>query len=208
MIGEVCDDGAAPNTGAYGAPATRRAQRANSAVTASRNGPEACDNGSNLSSYGATGGCSPGCVLPPKCGDGVVDFAFGEACDKGTALNTGDYGGCKSNCQLGPYCGDDHTDAPQETCDNGAANGGYGKACGYDCQPGAYCGDGIKNGSEACDLGTAKNVGGYGGCKSNCTLDIRCGDGVKNGTEQCDDGQNTGGCGKKVPRLRVRPALR
>jgi fibro-slime domain-containing protein len=198
VIGEVCDDGTAANTGAYGA--------CNSTCSARQfcgdgiqNGPEACDNGSNLSTYGATSGCSPGCVLPPKCGDANVDFAFGEQCDLGTAANTGAYNGCTAQCKLGDFCGDGHLDSPQETCDDGAANGGYGKHCGYDCEPGAFCGDGIKNGNEGCDLGTANNVGGYGGCKANCTQDIRCGDGVKNGTEQCDDGKNVGGYGKCAP---------
>jgi cysteine-rich repeat protein len=198
VIGEVCDDGALQNTGAYG--------HCNSTCSARQfcgdgiqNGPEACDNGSNLASYNSTSGCALGCVLPPKCGDANVDFAFGEQCDKGSAQNTGEYGGCKSTCQLGAFCGDNHTDSPQESCDNGAANGGYGKACGYDCQPGARCGDGIKNGTETCDLGDGKNVGGYGGCKSNCTEDVRCGDGVKNGEEQCDDGKNVGGYGKCAP---------
>ena len=198
VIGEVCDDGTALNTGAYG--------HCNSTCSARQfcgdgiqNGPEACDNGSNLASYNSTGGCAAGCVLPPRCGDAVIDFAFGEQCDLGSSLNTGAYGGCKGNCQLGAFCGDGHIDSPQETCDNGAANGGYGKACGYDCQPGARCGDGIKNGTETCDLGDGKNVGGYGGCKADCTQDIRCGDGVTNGNEQCDDGQNTGGYGKCAP---------
>ncbi len=198
VIGEVCDDGTAQNTGEYG--------HCNASCSARQfcgdgipNGPEQCDNGSNLASYNSTSGCSAGCVLPPICGDAKVDFAFGEQCDKGTALNIGEYGGCKPSCQLGAFCGDNHQDAPQEACDSGPANGGYGKACGYDCQPGARCGDAIKNGTETCDLGDGKNVGGYGGCKANCTQDIRCGDGVKNANEQCDDGKNVGGYGKCAP---------
>jgi len=37
------------------------------------NGPEACDDGKNVSAYGtSTSGCAPGCVTPPRCGDGEV----------------------------------------------------------------------------------------------------------------------------------------
>ena len=200
VIGEVCDDGTAENTGAY--------NHCNSTCSARefcgdglKTGPEKCDNGVNLASYNSTTGCAAGCVLPPKCGDGTVDFTFKEECDDGAAKNTGAYGGCGATCKLGPFCGDKHIDSPQEVCDNGSANGGYGKACGYDCQPGARCGDGIKNGTEQCDLGDGKNVGGYGGCKSTCTLDARCGDNKVQADqgEQCDDGKNLGGYGKCAP---------
>ena len=198
VIGEVCDDGSAENTGAYG--------HCNATCSAREfcgdglmNGPEKCDNGVNLAGYNASSGCAPGCVLPPKCGDATVDFTFKEECDDGTAKNTGAYGGCTSTCKAGPFCGDQTINSPQETCDDGSANGGYGKACGYDCQPGARCGDGIKNGTEQCDLGDGKNVGGYGGCKANCTFDARCGDNKLQAGEDCDDGKNLGGYGKCAP---------
>lgn len=198
VIGEVCDDGTAQNTGAYG--------HCNATCTARdfcgdgvKNGPEICDNGTNLASYGSTSGCAPGCVLPPKCGDSTLDVAFHEECDLGTAKNTGAYDGCTAACKLGPYCGDGTPQTPQEVCDKGSANGGYGKECGYDCQPGAYCGDGFKNGSEQCDLGDGKNLGGYAGCNANCTYGPKCGDHVVNGEEQCDDGVNAGGYGKCAP---------
>ncbi|MEP7052010.1 MAG: DUF4215 domain-containing protein, partial [Pseudomonadota bacterium] len=204
VIGEVCDDGTAQNTGAYGhcnADCSARTFCGDGI----KNGPEACDDGSNLASYNSTSGCAAGCVLPPKCGDQVVDFAFNEQCDNGTTGNTGAYNGCTSSCKLGPFCGDGMANSPEETCDNGAANGGYGKACGYDCQPGAFCGDGIKNGSEQCDLGGGKNVGGYGGCKPTCALDARCGDHVVQAGEQCDDGANAGGYGKCAPGCKYGP---
>ncbi len=48
------------------------------------NGPEACDDGKNVSAYGtSTSGCAPGCVTPPRCGDGKVQSVFGETCDDG-----------------------------------------------------------------------------------------------------------------------------
>jgi fibro-slime domain-containing protein len=198
VLGEVCDDGSAENTGAYG--------HCNAACSAREfcgdglmNGPEKCDNGVNLAGYNASSGCAPGCVLPPKCGDATVDFTFKEECDEGTAKNTGAYGGCTSTCKAGPFCGDQTINSPQETCDDGSANGGYGKACGYDCQAGARCGDAIKNGTEQCDLGDGKNLGGYGGCKANCTFDARCGDNKLQAGEDCDDGKNLGGYGKCAP---------
>jgi len=204
VIGEVCDDGTAENTGAYG--------HCNATCTARdfcgdgvKNGPEKCDNGVNLAGYNASSGCAPGCVLPPKCGDATVDFTFKEECDDGAAKNTGAYGGCTASCKAGPYCGDKTITSPQETCDDGSANGGYGKACGYDCQPGARCGDGIKNGTEQCDLGDGKNVGGYGGCKASCTYDARCGDNKVQADEQCDDGKNLGGYGKCAPGCKYGP---
>ena len=38
------------------------------------------------------------------CGDGIV--TADEACDLGTAMNTGAYGTCNANCTLPPRCGD------------------------------------------------------------------------------------------------------
>jgi len=204
VIGEVCDDGTAQNTGAYGhCNATCSAREF--CGDGLKSGPEKCDDGVNLAGYNASSGCAAGCVLPPKCGDATVDFAFKEECDEGTAKNTGAYGGCTSTCKAGPFCGDGAVKSPEETCDDGSANGGYGKACGYDCQPGARCGDGIKNGTEQCDLGDAKNVGGYGGCKASCTFDARCGDAKLQDGEDCDDGKNLGGYGKCAPGCKYGP---
>ena len=46
------------------------------------------------------------------CGDGVVTGT--EKCDKGAAMNTGDYGGCNADCTLAPYCGDGTSNGPEE----------------------------------------------------------------------------------------------
>lgn len=54
---------------------------------------EACDDGKNTGGYGL---CAPGCVLGPRCGDGVVQADQGERCDDGN-LVSGD--GCSSTCQ-------------------------------------------------------------------------------------------------------------
>ena len=62
-------------------------------------GSEQCDDGVNLSTYGMTTGCAPGCRMPPYCGDGNVDAAFGEGCDLG-ASNGQPGQNCDSNCQV------------------------------------------------------------------------------------------------------------
>lgn len=54
---------------------------------------EACDDGVNAGGYG---GCAPGCVLGPRCGDGKIDSEFGEACDDGNQVE-GD--SCSAVCQ-------------------------------------------------------------------------------------------------------------
>src|SRR5580704_14132325 len=57
--GELCDDGAGNNTGAYGS------------TTAERHCAPGCE------SYG------------PYCGDGILQVRFGEQCDQGSANGTG-----------------------------------------------------------------------------------------------------------------------
>jgi fibro-slime domain-containing protein len=58
------------------------------------------------------------------CGDGVVTGT--EKCDKGAAMNTGDYGGCNPDCTLAPYCGDGKVNGPEQ-CEPSQAG------CGADC---------------------------------------------------------------------------
>lgn len=198
--GEVCDDGSSNNTGDYGACSRDCSGRefcGDGIVQAA--GGEQCDDGLNITPYDNGEGCAPGCVLPPRCGDGELDAAFGEQCDLGDDGNTGEYDGCNADCSRGPFCGDGVVDPDEETCDDGAANGGYGKRCGYDCEPGPYCGDGIRNGPEQCDLGESGNTGEYGTCNSDCTQAPRCGDSVVQDNEDCDDGKNDGGYGECAP---------
>jgi fibro-slime domain-containing protein len=135
---------------------------------------------------------APKSVCVSKCGDGIV--TRGEACDLGTAKNTGAYGTCNANCTLPPRCGDNIVQSPQEECDDGsnlASYGGTSKKCGPSCAWAPYCGDSVVSNGEECDEG-ATNGAGYGHCTAACTLGPRCGDNIINGTEQCDDGANNG----------------
>jgi fibro-slime domain-containing protein len=133
---------------------------------------EECDDGIN---NGAYNGCGAGCVLGPRCGDGVVQKESGEACDDG--VNAGTYGGCGPDCQPGPRCGDGVVSAADnEDCDDGENVGAYG-GCAFGCKLGPYCGDGTiavsvdpltGNPYEECD---DHNTVSHDGC-SNCKLDI------------------------------------
>ncbi|HEY5285349.1 MAG TPA: fibro-slime domain-containing protein, partial [Polyangia bacterium] len=135
---------------------------------------------------------APKSVCAGKCGDGVV--TRGEACDLGSAKNTGLYGTCNPNCTLPPRCGDGLVQTPPEECDdtvNIATYGGTVKKCGPGCLWAPYCGDGVVSNGEECDEGLT-NGAGYGHCTAACTKGPRCGDGITNGTEQCDDGASNG----------------
>lgn len=113
---ELCDDGTAGNDGAYGhcsADCKARGPYCGDGHPDKANG-EACDDGVNTSRYG---GCAPGCVLGPVCGDGVVQSGF-EQCDDG--INDGGYGQCAPHCVYGERCGDHVIQASAgETCDDG-----------------------------------------------------------------------------------------
>jgi fibro-slime domain-containing protein len=128
---ELCDDGTDNNVGTYGKCASDCLSRGPNCGDGEVQGSdgEACDDGQNLTGYGATG-CAPGCKLPASCGDGEINVVFGEQCDEGTAFNVGDYGGCTPTCQLASRCGDG---ARQETegCDDGnlLSNDGCSSQC-------------------------------------------------------------------------------
>jgi fibro-slime domain-containing protein len=133
---------------------------------------EECDDGHNTGAYNQ---CGPGCVLGPRCGDGVVQKEDGEVCDDG--VNAGTYGGCGPDCQPGPHCGDGVVQKDQgEVCDDGMNVGNYG-GCAPGCVLGPYCGDGSIAVSidpstgkpyEECDDG---NMTSGDGC-SNCKVDV------------------------------------
>jgi fibro-slime domain-containing protein len=205
---EACDLGTDENTGEYGgcnadctlAPFCGDATR--------QVGQEECDNGANVSTYGAgANACAPGCVLPPRCGDDVVQGAY-EACDQGADNGRG-YGYCGANCQAGPRCGDGITQSPQEECDDVRGrviyNGTSSSACSAECQ--LKCGNGDIDAGEQCDDGEAENVGGYDNCSQTCRLGPRCGDGIRQAGEgeACDDGQNDGDYGECAPGCELGP---
>jgi cysteine-rich repeat protein len=100
-------------------------------------------------------------------------------------------------------CGDGVL-TPDETCDDGPANGtGYGECIVDLCIPGDRCGDGEVNGPEECDNGI--NLDGYlmssDACSPGCLTPSSCGDGVVDARfgEECDAGTegndgSYGGC--------------
>ncbi len=139
----------------------------------------------------------PKSTCTSTCGDKIV--AADEACDLGTAANTGAYGGCNSNCTLAPYCGD-HTTNGSEQCDDGVNSNVYGSltsGCAPGCKVAPFCGDGTLDVAygESCDKGNANSATAYGvgACTDHCQPAAFCGDGVQNGSEACDEGQNNGG---------------
>jgi fibro-slime domain-containing protein len=132
----------------------------------------------------------------PFCGDAIV--TPNEACDLGTANNTGAYGGCMPDCTLAPYCGDGVVNG-EEQCDDGSNTLAYDasrEACGPGCMFAHYCGDGIVDVDygEVCDAGenNSETAYGPGSCNALCLPGPFCGDGYVNGTEICDDGANNG----------------
>jgi fibro-slime domain-containing protein len=131
------------------------------------------------------------------CGDAIV--TPDEACDLGTANNTGNYGTCTASCTLAPYCGDRVTTTPPEQCDDGQNATLYdntGSRCGPGCMLPHFCGDANVDTSfgETCDKGLANSDTAYGpgSCNKHCATGPFCGDGFRNGAEQCDDGMNNG----------------
>jgi hypothetical protein len=142
--------------------------------------------------------CGRGCASPDYCGDKIVDSAYGEFCDNGSANSDSAYGSgqCTLKCQPAAFCGDGLKNGP-ELCDDGVNNGTPSSLCDQNCQ--LKCGNHVLDAGEQCDLGATLNIGGYRGCNATCTLGPYCGDGFKQGSEQCDDGKNDGSYGTCMP---------
>lgn len=122
---EECDEGTNNADDSYNGCSTT-CERAAFCGDGTVNGPEDCDDGVNLSMYG---GCAPGCVDGPSCGDAIVQPNW-EQCDDG--IFAAEYGGCAPMCILGPRCGDHITQMPQEECDDG--NRVAGDGCKANCK--------------------------------------------------------------------------
>jgi fibro-slime domain-containing protein len=142
---------------------------------------------------------TPRSVCSTVCGDGIV--TSNEACDLGTANNTGAYGTCTSDCKLPAFCGDGKVNSSDgEACDNGSNLATYGyngnPACNANCKLTDYCGDGVVDSlyGEECDDG---NTVSGDGCEANCTHKANCGNGTVDATagETCDDGNTVSGDG-------------
>jgi fibro-slime domain-containing protein len=143
---------------------------------------------------------APLSVCTSHCGDGVV--TADEACDLGTANNTGAYGTCNADCTLPSRCGDGVVDTSDgEECDNGVNISTRLYNAG-DCAPGCKlpprCGDGNIDSSfgELCDDGASNSDTAYGKnlCNTSCRPAPFCGDHTVNSGqgEVCDDGKNDG----------------
>jgi fibro-slime domain-containing protein len=156
--------------------------------------PEACDDGSNLVTYGGTSKlCGPGCQFAPYCGDTVV--SNGEQCDDGP-MNGTPMSSCSASCTLPQRCGDGIKNGTEQ-CDNGTNNGSYG-TCNPDCTLAPYCGDGTRSDPEQCDLGAMNSPVAYGPgrCTAACTIAPYCGDGIVEAQfgEQCEGGAGCFDC--------------
>jgi fibro-slime domain-containing protein len=126
---ETCDDGELNGAG-YGRCNVDCTPGARCGDGVVQEDEEACDNGANRDGYQlASDSCAPGCVVPSRCGDGVIDAAFGEQCDDAT--NDDSYGGCSPECLLGPRCGDGERNGDEE-CDDGNRRNGDG--CDVSCR--------------------------------------------------------------------------
>jgi cysteine-rich repeat protein len=154
---------------------------------------EECDDGNTYPGDGCNGMCQvePNwecppeggpCVAPVLCGDGQI--GAGEVCDDGNVL-PGD--GCAADCSSvepgyacptpglpcidagPPSCGDGVVQAPDEDCDDGINDGGYGE-CAPGCTLGPHCGDGVVQPEyEDCDDGN--NASGDD-CSASCRIEF------------------------------------
>ncbi len=192
---EVCDDGAAQNTGAYGHCKSDCSGLGGYCGDGTVNGPESCDTPGAFVTYGEADDCGYDCQPPPYCGDEVRNGP--EQCD-GTE-------NCTSNCEYTPYCGDGLKSAAEE-CDYGSfgydgepEDAPYG-GCTLECELGPTCGDGVLQELEECDNGVREDEedmvfngdGSFGGCTVDCLRGPHCGDAITQSIfgESCDNGFN------------------
>lgn len=111
---EECDRGEADNLLGYGCTPTCKISICGNA---SLEPGEECDDGKRNSRFQADS-CSTLCLLP-RCGDGIVDPAFGERCDNGIHNSGYRPDACRLNC-VRAFCGDNVTDSTEQ-CDDGPA---------------------------------------------------------------------------------------
>jgi len=160
--GEKCDDGnALPCEGSCAADCRRFAAVCGDAITEC--GEEAddgnlvsCDHVSSTCTIEGCGNgvpecgeecddgpagsltCSPQCVhiVPPRCGDGILQADVGEVCDDGNTIGCD---GCAADClRRDLVCGDRVVECGEQ-CDSGSAGGAFvGDACGF-CTSGCFC---------------------------------------------------------------------
>jgi fibro-slime domain-containing protein len=85
--GEECDDGDGKNSDtAYGGCTTKCKFGPYCGDEKTDSPDEECDNGTkNGEPYGTPNGCTNACKKVHFCGDGIIDSAFGEECDGGSA---------------------------------------------------------------------------------------------------------------------------
>ncbi len=181
---EDCDDGAL--NGTYGKCNSECSGIGDHCGDGIQNGTEQCDkgeeNGLTECSYGQTSCtvCSETCTQSPGtpvgyCGDGSIQYGFGETCDHGgIIISDCNYGDpacevCSFECKfisgnVVGYCGDGVTQRDDcsgysncvevsgvnEECDSGNDNGWSG-FCSEDCSYMTSCGDGTVDLGEICD---------------------------------------------------------
>lgn len=92
---------------------------------------EQCDDGNQNDDDGCSNDCELPPLVPPSCGDGIVQTGNGESCEIGMVLAPIGGGNpdrvCRDNCS---YCGDGILDQGEE-CDDGNGNGA--DDCSNDC---------------------------------------------------------------------------